>query len=307
LQDSIHSTQSSVNSRPMQRLCRQAALLGWCALAASVCCAQQAIVSDQSTERSPASWVEAAVNHEAAIIQNQDSASIAYRIHKSDAKGDTTREEITSRQGNVARMLQRDGRPITAAEDAAERERLQEVLSSPDDFLRHHRRDEASREDALELIRLMPTAMIYSYAPGQPQPQGAQSRQIVLDFRPDPKFHPPTMLSDLLTGLAGRFWIDAESQRLTRAEAHVLHPVNFGWGVVGRIFPGGTIEFEQANAGGDHWVYSHLEEHLTIRELMVKTVAVNSEMNAWDFHVLPNALSFQDAVRMLLAEQIPLR
>jgi hypothetical protein len=120
-------------------------------------------------------------------------------------------------------------------------------------------------------------------------------------------FHPPTMLADLLTGLAGRFWIDSETQRLTRAEASVLHPVNFGWGIVGRIFPGGTIAFEQADAGGDRWVYSHLDQHLTVRELMVKTVAVNAEMNAWDFHVLPNPVSFQDAIRMLLAEKIPLR
>jgi hypothetical protein len=218
-----------------------------------------------------------------------------------------TRDVIESLQGNVARMIERNGRPITAAEDAAERERLQAVLASPDEFLRRRKRYNASRDDSIELIRLMPTAMIYSYAPGQPQPQGATSRQIVVDFHPDPKFHPPTMLSELLTGLAGRFWIDAETQRLTRVEAKVLTPVNFGLGVVGRIFPGGTIEFEQTNAGGNHWVYSHLEEHLTVRELMVKTVVMNSEMNAWNFRILPNAVSYQDAIRMLLAEQIPLR
>lgn len=282
-------------------------LLAFCASAASVCCGQQAVVSAQSSERSPVSWVEAAAKNEASIIQNQGTTSACYRVRKVDAKGDMTREVIESRQGSVARLVERDGKPITAAEDAAERERLQATLADPDGFLRHHRRDSSSRDNALELVRLMPTAMIYSYAPGQPQPKGAQSRQIVVDFHPDPNFHPPTMLADLLTGLAGRLWIDSETQRVTRAEASVLHPVNFGWGVVGRIFPGGTIAFEQADAGGDHWVYSHLDQHLTIRELMVKTVAVNAQMNAWDFRVLPNPISFQDAIRMLLAEKIPLR
>ena len=289
------------------RLRSPAILLAFCAWAASVCCGQQAVVSDQSSERSPVSWVEAAAKNETSIIQNQGTTSAYYRVRKVDAKGDTTREVIESRQGSVARLVERDGKPITATEDAAERERLQATLADPDGFLRHHKRDSTSRDNALELVRLMPTAMIYSYAPGQPQPKGLQNRQIVIDFHPNPNFHPPTMLADLLTGLAGRFWIDSETQRLTRAEAKVLNPVNFGWGIVGRIFPGGTIAFEQADAGGDHWVYSHLDQHLTVRELMVKTVAVNAQMNAWDFHVLPNPVSFQDAIRMLLAEKIPLR
>jgi hypothetical protein len=288
-------------------LWKTTAALVWLAMAGTFGHGQQAMVSDSSLERAPVSWIEAAAKNEASIIQNQGTTSACYRVRKVDAKGDTTREVIESRQGSVARLVERDGKPITAAEDAAERDRLQATLADPEGFLRHHKRDSTSRDNALELVRLMPTAMIYSYAPGQPQPKGAQNRQIVIDFHPNPTFHPPTMLADLLTGLAGRFWIDSKTQRLTRAEASVLHPVNFGWGIVGRIFPGGTIAFEQADAGGDRWVYSHLDQHLTVRELMVKTVAVNAEMNAWDFHVLPNPVSFQDAIRMLLAEKIPLR
>ena len=276
-------------------------------IAGAFCHGQQAIVSDPSLQRSPVSWVEAAAKNENAIVQDAGTSSVSYRVHKVDAKGDTVREVIESRQGSVARLIEHDGKPITAAEDAAERARLQAALAAPDEFLRHHRRDNVTREYAMELVRLMPSAMIYSYAPGQPQPSGTPSRQIVVDFRPDPKFHPPSMIADLLTGLAGRFWIDATTERVTRAEAHVLRPVNFGWGVVGRIFPGGTIEFEQADAGDNRWVYSHLDEHLTVRELMVRTVPVNTEMSAWDLRVLPNVASYQDAIHMLLAEQIPLR
>ena len=40
---------------------------------------------------------------------------------------------------------------------------------------------------------------------------------------------------------------------------------------------------------------------------MVRTVPVNTEMSAWDLRVLPNVASYQDAIHMLLAEQIPLR
>lgn len=277
------------------------------ALMSRLCLGQQAMVSDSSQERPPVSWAQAAARNQAAIVQDHATASLRLRQRKVDAKGDTTREIIESKQGGVARLVERDGKPITAAEDAAERNRLQAALASPDEFLRHHRRDKESRQYALDLIQQMPAAMIYSYAPDQPQPSGATSRQIVLDFHPDPKYHPPAMVDDLLTGLAGRLWIDAASERLTRAECRVVRPVNIGWGMVGRIYPGGTLEFGQTDAGGGRWVYSHLEEHVTVRELMVKTVPFNVVMSSSDFSVLPSLLSYQDAIRVLLAEKIPLR
>ena len=268
---------------------------------------QQAVVSASSQERAPVSWVQAAARNQAAIVQGAVTTSLRFRQRKADAKGDTTREIIESKQGGVARLVERDGKPITAAEDAAERDRLQASLASPDEFLRHHRHDKESRQYALDLIQQMPSAMIYSYAPDQPQPSGATSRQIVLDFQPDPKYHPPTMIADLLTGLAGRMWIDAASERLTRAECHVVKPVNIGWGMVGRIYPGGTMQFGQADAGGGLWVYTHLEEHVTVREMMVRTVPFNVVMTSTEFRVLPSLLSYQDAIHVLLAEKIPLR
>jgi hypothetical protein len=257
-------------------------------------------------QSNPRSWVDAAAKNGLAIIQDDDHP-MRYRMRKVDRKGDTTREVIESAQGNVARMVQRDGRPLSAAEDAAERDRLNDILKSPQDFLKHEERGSAERNYVVQLIKLLPSAMIYTYAPGQPQPPGSTSRQIVIDFRPDPAFHPPTMISELLTGLAGRVWIDARAQTMTRIQGTVLHPVNFGWGVVAKIYPGGSIELEQQLVGGKRWAYSHLEEDLTVREMMLRTVKDKTQMNAWDFKLLPAPMSFQDAVRALLAMPVPVQ
>ena len=127
----------------------------------------------------------------------------------------------------------------------------------------------------------------------------------MIDFEPDPNFKPPTLISELLTGVAGRFWIDEKTGRMTRAEARVIHPVNFGWGVLARIHEGGTVEFEQAQISPDRWAYSHLEEHLTIRELMFKTVPEDASISSFSFQLLPAAVSFQDAVHTLLAMPVP--
>jgi len=252
----------------------------------------------------PRSWVDAAAANEVHIIDDDGSFPLRYRVRKVDAKGDVTREVIETRQGSVARLVQRNGQPLTVAEDAAEQQRLNAILASPEEFIKHHKRDNATRQDSLQLVRQMPQAMIYTYTPGQPQTPNAASPQVVLDFHPDPAFKPPTMLSDLLTGLEGRMWIDSKSNRVTRIEGRVLHPVNFGWGFVARIYPGGTIVFEQANAGGDRWVYSHVDTHLTMR-VIVKTVPMNEQMSAANFQLLPAPVSFQEAIHMLLAMSSP--
>jgi hypothetical protein len=278
---------------------------------AAVSAAQGHMTPEQATpeqpEGAPRSWAEAATRNELSVIDTEGKVPLRYRQRKVDAKGDTTREIIESKEGNVARLMERNGQPITAAEDAAEHDRLNADISSPDDFIKHHMRDTKVRSDAMKLVSLLPQAMIYSYTPGQPQPKGADGRQVVLDFHPDPTFRPPTMFADVLTGLEGRVWIDAQSHCMTRIEAHVLHPVNIGFGIVARIFPGGTVELEQTHAAGDRWVYSHLDEHLTARVLMVKTYPENAAITSWDFRPMPSLLSYQDAIRALLTMPAPVR
>ncbi len=255
----------------------------------------------------PQSWADAAAASEERIIEDDGSFPLRYRIRKVDSKSDTTRDVIESRQGAVARLVQRNGRPVTATEDAAERERLNAMLDSPSDFARHHKRDNAARSYAIELVRQMPRAMIFSFAPGQPQRSNFASPQVVIDCTPNPSYRPPTLIDQALTGIQGRIWIDRKTMRVLRVEGRVLHAVDFGWGMLARVYTGCTIEFEQANAGGDRWAYSHLREDITVREMMVKTVQQRAQMDAADFQILPAPVNYQEAIRILLATPVPLR
>lgn len=264
--------------------------------------------SAQMPSGTPRAWADAAAANQLQIINADGKVPLRYRIRKVDAKGTTTREVIESREGNVARLIQRNGSPLTSEEDSAERERLQSILESPGNFLSRRQRDGAARGYALELVRAMPQAMLWTFAPGQPQSPNARSPQVVIDFVPNPSFRPPTLLTEALTGIAGRLWIDSQTHCVTRIQGRILHPVDFGWGgILARISEGGTVEFEQAEANDRRWVYSHLSEHLTVREVLVHTVRENTEMDASDVHVLPAPTSYRDAIRALLALQIPLR
>lgn len=252
----------------------------------------------------PRAWIADAAANEAGIVDHR-SISLRYLSHRIDAKGDTVRDTIDTPQGAVARLVQLSGHPLTPDQDKAERDRLESVLKSPSDFARHHHRDDEDRKYTLELVRLMPDAMLYSYADGQPQPAGATGPQVVIDFKPNPAFHPPSTAAELLTGLQGRIWIDVRARRLTRIEAHVVKRINLGWGgILAKVYPGGTLIFEQTDAGNGVWVYSHLEQKITVLELLVKTQKMQLQVTGSRFESFP-AINWQEAIHRLLDTPLP--
>jgi hypothetical protein len=46
----------------------------------------------------------------------------------------------------------------------------------------------------------------------------------------------------IFRGLAGEVWIDQAQERLTRPDARVIANVDFGWGILGQLDKGGTIQ-----------------------------------------------------------------
>jgi hypothetical protein len=252
------------------------------------------------------SWTIDTAANELIALHHKDSY-LRYRMHILNEKGNQVRDIIESKDGTVARLILRDEKPLTDEEDHAERQRLNDMLASPSAFARHVRNGDSERKLADKLIPLMPDAMLYSYVPGQPQTSGnGGSPEVVLDFKPNPKFSPPNTEAEALTGLEGRIWIDAKTHYLVRMEGTIFRPVNFGWGMLAHIYPGGKLVLDQTNAGNGRWIFTHFSMHLSARALMLKTINVNSTVEAGSFQTL-GAIGYQEAIRMLLDTSQPAR
>jgi len=217
------------------------------------------------------------------------------------------RDLIETPEGTVARVIQRDGRPLTPAEDAAERQRLNDLLTSPDAFARHARHEQENRQMGVRVLKLMPDAMLWSYTPGQPQlpnqPSGDPAL-VVLDFKADPAWSPPNFESEFLAGLEGRVWIDPRTRRMVRLEADLFRAVNLGWGFVAHLYPGGTVTLQQANVGGQRWIVEHIVEQLSLRALLVKNVHQRLVYDTADYQPVP-PMRYQQAIQLLLATPLP--
>ena len=256
------------------------------------------------TSLPPRSWAVEVVKTELDML-NHKGPYLRYRMHIIDAKGDQLRDVIESEDGTVARLIMRNGKPLTEEQDKAERQRLDGMLQSPADFYKHIKNDSSGKKIADSLMRLMPDAMSYTYAPGQPQTgRNPGITEVVFDYEPNPKFNPPTTASEALKGLKGRVWVDPNSKHVVRMEGTVFQGVNFGWGMLAHIYPGGKLALDQADAGNGRWIYTHFTEQLTVRALMVKTLNINTTIDATNFQPI-SAMRYQEAIKLLLSTPLP--
>jgi hypothetical protein len=265
--------------------------------------------SDAATEDSPLSisprtWATDAAANELVALHHRNSY-LRYRMETTNEKGTQVRDVVESKDGTVARLILRDGKPLTEEQDKAERQRLNDMIASPSTYFKHVKSSDQEKKMADTLVPMMPDAMINTYTPGQPQSgRNGGALEIVLDYKPNPKWVPPSTEAQALTGLEGRVWIDAKTHSVVRMEGKITHGVNFGWGMLAHIYPGGTLEMNQTNVVGDRWIFTDFSMQLSVRALMVKTLNIHSTAKASGFQVL-EPMNYQDAIRMLLATPLP--
>ena len=256
--------------------------------------------------RPPRDWAVDVSGNEALLIQHPNSY-LRYRYHVIDEKGDQTRDQIETPEGSVARLVMRNGRPLTAEEDAAERERLNAILTSPSAFARHIKREQENKKMGVRLIREMPDAFLWTYTDGQPQLPSTLSGLgglLVLDFKPNPKWSPPDMESEPLTGVEGRVWIDPRSRNVVHLEAKLTRAVNIGWGMVAHLYPGGTAKVDQTNAAGERWIVQHIVEQISLRALLLKSMNQRLQFDTSDYQQI-SPMSVPEAIKLLLDTPLP--
>ena len=222
-----------------------------------------------------------------------------FRLRKQDENGITTKEIVETKDGDIARLVAVDDKPLTPERANAERDRLDNLLAHPELQVHRHKKEQEDSNRSNEMIRLLPDAFLYTYRGTVDTPDGPAWR---LSFLPNDKFIPPDREAQVYHGMAGELWIDCRYKRIARLDAHLISDVNFGWGVIGRLYKGGTIQVIQKDVGENHWETVHLGLNLTGKILMVHSVTFRTTEDSSNFRQVSNTLTYQDAIRMLQSE-----
>lgn len=224
-----------------------------------------------------------------------------YRTHSIDGDKTTLKEIVETHDGDIKRLLESGDKPLSASANQDELDRLDKLRANPDEQAKRHKRSQAESSRDNEMLRVLPDAFTYTYEGMVPGPNGPCYR---LKFEPNPSFQPPDRQAEVYHGMAGELWVDQAQQRMVRFDAHLISDVDFGWGIVGQLFKGGTILVEQQDVGEHHWENTYTRLHLSGKILLVKPLDIDTTDTSSDFHPIPDN-GYQAAIDYLKTIPLP--
>jgi hypothetical protein len=242
----------------------------------------------------PTALVRRAVQHRLDAARNHHP--LEYLLHRVDERRDTTKLIIETSEGNVARLVAANGKPLDSDVDKAEVDRLNTLADHPE--LQEHRRksEQKDADRVTHMLSLLPEAFLYKFENMVPCTSGQCYR---MSFTPNPHFNPPDLESNIFRGIAGELWVDQAQERLVRLDAHFIADVDFGFGIIGKLNKGGTVLLEQANVGDNDWELTDLKMHVTGKALLVRSFSFQVNEETSHFSPVASGLHYRDAINLL--------
>jgi hypothetical protein len=218
-----------------------------------------------------------------------------YLLRRSTPRLTSTKEIIETRDGDVARLLTVNDKPLTPDDNQKEMDRLGTLAANPG--MQRHRKDNQD-EDAsivMKLLRMLPNAFLYQYAGPVSSPAGTVQR---FTFTPNPKFSPPDFETQALTAMRGELRIDAAQERVIRLEGHLQEDTNYGWGILGKLNKGCWVILEQADVGDKQWRIVNVQMEMTLRVLF-RNKYINTTEQMTRYAPVPAGMDYRKGIEML--------
>lgn len=266
---------------------------GWCVLLAPVAVAQQA----------PATPEVSAQELVRRVIASEDKAStehlrFLYRLRTETPKaGAVTKELVETNEGVVARLIAVNDKPPSAEDRRKDDERLQKLAGDPQARTAKQKQQKEDEERTNRMVRALPDAFLYQYNGTELGKNGQQLLR--LKFTPNPKYDPPNRELQVYQGMEGSMLIDPADERLVKIAARLFKSVNFGWGILGRLDPGGQFAVEQSRVGDHRWEVTEMRLRFTGKILLFKNLNINEHETAFDYRRAPDNLSFIQGIEFL--------
>jgi hypothetical protein len=217
-----------------------------------------------------------------------------YWIERHSQNQTIVENQVETAQGPITMLTERDGLPLSKQGEQLEEARLQHLLASPEEQAHRLKQYEEDEQRVGRILALLPDAFLYEY-------DGSENGSYRLRFRPNPDYMAQTIEARVFHAMGGVIWIDARSTRLVRLEGRIQENVDFGFGILGRLYQGGWFRLQRVQVSPTDWKTEGLEIHLTVRALLVKSFARETSETRGGFEPVPMGLNL--AQGMVILEQ----
>jgi hypothetical protein len=295
---------SSSNSSSRNSIAHSIAQTGaWILLlAASSFAGQPATVSPS---QDPAALVRKAVQNEIKTAHD-DTAHFLFRGTRTTPKGSTTKLYVETKEATAGLVVAYNGKPLTPEQRRAEEARVERFVNNPEELRKKREKEREDAERTLRIVRALPDAFVFEYAGEEPGSDGigrTGDPLVKLQFRPNPRYQPPSRVEEVLTGMQGHVLIDAVHYRIASIDGTLFKDVRFGWGILGHLDRGGHFLVQQQEVGDDFWEISNMSLSFTGKILLVKNLSIISTEIFSGFKQVPSDLTFAQALELLKKEE----
>ncbi|MEO6816066.1 MAG: hypothetical protein ABI177_05140 [Edaphobacter sp.] len=235
--------------------------------------------------------IQMAANEKAARAQEHHFSYLSEeRSTRTD--GHLWKEKVVETDdGVLRRLLTVDGRPLTQAQTQAEEQRIEGIVAHPEAFRKLNAGHTDDEVKATQLLEILPRAFLIA-------PAGEENGCTRFSFRPNPAFQPSTYEERIIHVLEGTVTIKEPEDRLCKLQARITQPVEFGFGLLGKVNSGGHFELERAQVDPQNWKSIHISVHVDGRILLLKSITRDQETMRTDIHIVPQHLSLADAAKL---------
>jgi hypothetical protein len=228
-------------------------------------------------------------------FQDEDHSRWMYRLEKEESGKKQVQEILETSNGSLSRLLSIDGHPLTAKQEQKENQRMQRLVSHPDEQRKLQQESTKRAEQGARLFNILADVFVFGYA-------GREGDFVTLTFRPNPAFQPPSIEARVLHGMQGEMTVDSKQERLAALNGHLMEDVKFGGGLLGHLDKGGKFEVRQSEVATGHWEMTVLGVDMNGKALLFKAIAVQETENHSDFHRVPDELTLAEATDILNGE-----
>jgi hypothetical protein len=215
-----------------------------------------------------------------------------YWIERRTQKETLLNEQVETVDGPVMRLIKSNGRPLDEEEKLKEEERLSHLLASPGEQARK-RQEYADDEKRIgHILALLPDAFLY-------ESLGVDNARYHLKFRPNPSYPAHSIEDRVFHGMNGELWIDARTKHLSRLDGHLDENVDFGYGILGRLYKGGWFSLQRTQVGEYDWKTQRLEVHMNGRAMLFKTIARETSETRGGFAPVPAGMKLTQGLTLL--------
>ena len=244
------------------------------------------------TDQSAGALVREVVHNEIEA-QLHDNSLWCYREQRQeDDKPGKTLEVCQTKDGDMERLMAVNGRELSGGQREAEDERIQKLVSHPEQLRAKQKKEHEDAEQQRNLFRSLPEAFRF-------QCEREEGNIVTLRFRPNPSFRPATRAAIVFHHMEGTMVVDAKQKRLVEINGRLTSEVRFGGGLLGHLDKNGTFLVKQQEVGEGHWDLSYLSVQMSGKVLFFKTIAVSEKKNLVNYQPLPYNASLQQAADFL--------